>query len=51
MTKLTTPISEATTSSLKVGDEVQITGTLFTGREMWQTRNAALERGWVCDRK
>lgn len=33
MTKLTTPISEATIRSLKVGDEVQITGTLFTGRD------------------
>jgi tartrate/fumarate subfamily iron-sulfur-dependent hydro-lyase beta chain len=33
MIKLTTPISEATIRSLKVGDEVQITGTLFTGRD------------------
>ena len=33
MTKLTTPISDATIRSLKVGDEVQITGTLFTGRD------------------
>lgn len=33
MTKLTTPISEAAIRSLKVGDEVQITGTLFTGRD------------------
>ena len=33
MTKLTTPISEATIRSLKVGDEVQITGTLFTGSD------------------
>lgn len=33
MTKLTTPISGATIRALKVGDEVQITGTLFTGRD------------------
>jgi len=33
MIKLTTPISEATIRALKVGDEVQITGTLFTGRD------------------
>jgi fumarate hydratase class I len=33
MMKLTTPISEATIRSLKVGDEVLITGTLFTGRD------------------
>ena len=33
MTKLTTPISEGTIRSLEVGDEVQITGTLFTGRD------------------
>jgi fumarate hydratase class I len=33
MTQLTTPISEATIRSLKVGDEVLITGTLFTGRD------------------
>jgi len=33
MMKLTTPISEATIRALKVGDEVQITGTLFTGRD------------------
>lgn len=33
MTKLTTPISETTIRALKVGDEVQITGTLFTGRD------------------
>lgn len=33
MIQLTTPISEATIRSLKVGDEVQITGTLFTGRD------------------
>ena len=31
MTKLTTPISESTIRSLKVGDQVLITGTLFTG--------------------
>ena len=33
MTTLTTPISETTIRSLKVGDEVQLTGTLFTGRD------------------
>jgi tartrate/fumarate subfamily iron-sulfur-dependent hydro-lyase beta chain len=33
MTTLTTPISETTIRSLKVGDEVQITGILFTGRD------------------
>jgi tartrate dehydratase beta subunit/fumarate hydratase class I family protein len=33
MIKLTTPISEAAIRSLKVGDEVQITGTIFTGRD------------------
>ena len=33
MTALTTPISEAAIRSLKVGDEVAITGTLFTGRD------------------
>jgi fumarate hydratase class I len=33
MIKLTTPISEAIIRSLKVGDEVLITGTLFTGRD------------------
>jgi tartrate/fumarate subfamily iron-sulfur-dependent hydro-lyase beta chain len=33
MTTLTTPISEATIRSLKVGDEVHITGILFTGRD------------------
>ena len=33
MTLLTTPISESTIRSLKVGDEVQITGTVFTGRD------------------
>ncbi len=33
MTPLTTPISEKTIRSLKVGDEVVITGRLFTGRD------------------
>jgi fumarate hydratase class I len=33
MTSLTTPISECTIRSLKVGDEVTISGTLFTGRD------------------
>jgi tartrate/fumarate subfamily iron-sulfur-dependent hydro-lyase beta chain len=33
MTNLTTPISESAIRSLKVGDEVLITGTLFTGRD------------------
>jgi fumarate hydratase subunit beta len=33
MTKLTTPILEATIRSLNVGDQVTITGTLFTGRD------------------
>ena len=33
MIQLTTPISEATARSLKVGDEVGITGVLFTGRD------------------
>jgi len=33
MISLTTPISEATIRSLKVGDEVLINGTLFTGRD------------------
>ncbi len=33
MTTLTTPVSEAATRALKVGDEVTITGTLFTGRD------------------
>lgn len=33
MTKLTTPISEVTIRSLKVGDEAQITDTRFTGRD------------------
>jgi fumarate hydratase class I len=33
MIPLTTPISEAAIRSLKVGDEVLLTGTLFTGRD------------------
>ena len=33
MIPLTTPASEAVIRSLKVGDEVSITGTLFTGRD------------------
>jgi fumarate hydratase class I len=33
MIQLTTPITETTIRSLKVGDEVTITGTLFTGRD------------------
>jgi fumarate hydratase class I len=33
MTKLTTPISEETIRALKVGDQVLITGRLFTGRD------------------
>jgi tartrate/fumarate subfamily iron-sulfur-dependent hydro-lyase beta chain len=33
MIQLSTPISEAAVRSLKVGDEVTITGTLFTGRD------------------
>lgn len=33
MIPLTTPISEPAIRSLKVGDEVQITSTLFTGRD------------------
>jgi fumarate hydratase class I len=33
MIQLNTPISEATIRSLKVGDEVTISGTLFTGRD------------------
>ena len=33
MTKLTTPISEAAIRSLKVGDEVHLSGVLFTGRD------------------
>lgn len=32
-TLLTTPVHEATIRSLKVGDAVEITGTLFTGRD------------------
>jgi fumarate hydratase class I len=33
MTPLTTPISETTVRALKVGEEVAITGILFTGRD------------------
>jgi fumarate hydratase subunit beta len=33
MIQLTTPISEAAIRALKVGDEVAISGTLFTGRD------------------
>ena len=33
MIQLTTPISESAIRSLKVGDAVEITGTLFTGRD------------------
>jgi fumarate hydratase class I len=33
MTQLTTPLAEAAIRSLQVGDEVLITGTLFTGRD------------------
>lgn len=33
MIQLTTPISEATVRSLKVGDPVEISGVLFTGRD------------------
>jgi len=33
MITLTTPVSEAAVRALKVGDEVGITGTLFTGRD------------------
>ena len=33
MIQLSTPISEATVRSLKVGDEVTISGALFTGRD------------------
>jgi fumarate hydratase class I len=33
MIQLTTPLSEATIRSLKVGDEVTISGVLFTGRD------------------
>lgn len=34
MIELRTPISEETIRSLKVGDEVMITGTVFTGRDV-----------------
>src|ERR1043165_9516453 len=33
MIALTTPVSESTVRSLKVGDEVFISGTLYTGRD------------------
>src|ERR1035438_2587703 len=33
MLQLTTPVSEAAIRALKVGDEIAITGTLFTGRD------------------
>jgi len=33
MTKLSTPLNETIVRSLKVGDEVSIDGTLFTGRD------------------
>src|SRR6266481_4173391 len=33
MTQLSTPLSEATVRALKVGEEVHISGTLFTGRD------------------
>src|SRR5262252_7248964 len=33
MIDLTTPVSEATIRSLKVGDEVAVSGTVFTGRD------------------
>jgi tartrate/fumarate subfamily iron-sulfur-dependent hydro-lyase beta chain len=33
MIQLTTPVSEAAVRALKVGDEVAISGTLFTGRD------------------
>ena len=33
MIEITTPVSEACARGLKVGDEVAITGTLFTGRD------------------
>lgn len=33
MIPLTTPVSETTIRALKVGDEVAVTGTLFTGRD------------------
>jgi fumarate hydratase class I len=33
MIALSTPVSEAAVRALKVGDEVAITGTLFTGRD------------------
>ena len=33
MIDLTTPVSEAAVRALKVGDEVGITGTVYTGRD------------------
>ena len=33
MFKLTTPVSEDAVRALKVGDEVQISGTIYTGRD------------------
>src|SRR3989440_5269677 len=33
MIELSTPVAEATIRSLKVGDQVSINGTLFTGRD------------------
>src|SRR5438105_664328 len=33
MIELTTPVAEASIRSLKVGDQVSISGTLFTGRD------------------
>ncbi len=33
MTKLTTTISEAAIRALKFGDEVHLSGVLFTGRD------------------
>ena len=33
MIPLTTPVSESAIRALKVGDEVAITGVLFTGRD------------------
>jgi fumarate hydratase subunit beta len=33
MVSLTTPVSEAAVRALKLGDEVAVTGTLFTGRD------------------
>ena len=33
MIRLTTPLTEETVRSLKVGDEVLVTGLVFTGRD------------------